>query len=396
MAALDGLRILDLTQYEAGPSATQALAWMGAEVVKVERPGVGEPGRPGGGAVADSDYFMHWNSNKRSLAVDMASPDGYQLLMRMVPNFDVVVENFGPGVADKLGLSYAELQAVHPSVIYASVKGFGSFGPYADFKCFDGIAMAMAGAFSVTGLPGEAPLPPGPTMGDVGTGMQLALAILAAYIQKQRTGEGQRIEVAMQEAMLYYLRTRLAIGGNWGDTPAPRAGTGRGALIQLYACHPGGPNDYIYVMAVTEPMFGALCKAIGRPELLQDERFATNRGRIHNGDELRAIVGEWAASQTKDAAMRTMAAAGVPCGMVLDTSELYDDPHLNERGFVHEIDHPERGKVRTFGWAPRMSASSVEITPAPQLGAHTDEILAAELGLSSAELAELRNQAIIG
>jgi formyl-CoA transferase len=395
MAALDGLRILDLTQYEAGPSATQALAWMGAEVVKVERPGVGEPGRPGN-AVADSDYFMHWNANKRSLALDMASPEGYQLLIKMVPKFDVVVENFGPGVADKLGLSYGELRAVHPSVIYASVKGFGSFGPYADYKCFDGIAMAMAGAFSVTGLPGEPPVPPGPTMGDVGTGMQLALAILAAYIQKQRTGEGQRIEVAMQEAMLYYLRTRLAIGGNWGETAVPRAGTGRGALIQLYQCHPGGPNDYIYVMAVTEPMFGALCKAIGRPELAQDERFSSNRGRIQNAEELRAIIAEWAATLPKDEAMRTLADGGVPCGMVLDTSELYDDPHLNARGFVQEIDHPDKGKVRTFGWGPRMSASSVDIVPAPRLGADTDEILAAELGLSSAELAELRNQAIIG
>jgi formyl-CoA transferase len=195
--------------------------------------------------------------------------------------------------------------------------------------------------------------------------------------------------------MLYYLRTRLAIGGNWGETAAPRSGTGRGALIQLYQCHPGGPNDYIYVMAVTEPMFGALCKAIGRPELAQDERFASNRGRIQNADELRAIVAEWAATMPKDEAMRTLAAGGVPCGMVLDTSELYDDPHLNARGFVREIDHPDKGKVRTFGWGPRMSASSVDIVPAPRLGADTDEILAAELGLSSAELAELRNQAII-
>src|SRR5215217_4417088 len=200
MPALDGMRILDLSQYEAGPSATQALAWLGADVVKVERPGAGDPGR-GGQFIHDPAYFMNWNANKRSVALDIGIPEGRALLLEMLPRFDVVVENFGPGVVERLELDYDQVRAVHPPVIYASVKGFGLSGPYADYKCFDSVAMAMAGAFSVTGLPEGPPLPPGPTMGDAGTGMQLALAICAAYIQRLRTGEGQRIELSMQEAM---------------------------------------------------------------------------------------------------------------------------------------------------------------------------------------------------
>ncbi len=224
------MRILDLTQYEAGPSATQALAWLGADVVKVERPDVGDPGRATGGSA--SPYFHHWNANKRSVALELSSATGRQLLLDMVPRFDVVVENFGPGVVEKLGLGFEDVKAVHPGVIYASVKGFGLSGPYADFKCFDSVAMAMGGAFSVTGEVGGEPLPPGMTVGDSGTGVQLALAITAAYVQKLRTGEGQRIELSMQEAVTYYMRTRLAIGGGWGEEAAPRTGKGRGALVK--------------------------------------------------------------------------------------------------------------------------------------------------------------------
>ena len=283
MAALEGMRILDLSQYEAGPSATQALAWLGADVVKVERPGVGDPGRFGAGGL-DSAYFHHWNANKRSVALDLGSDEGRRLLLELVPRFDVMVENFGPGVIEKLGLGYEDIMTVHPKIIYATVKGFGGSGPYSDFKCFDSVAMAMAGAFSVTGDTAGPPLPPGPTMGDVGTGMQLALAITAAYVQKLRTGDGQHIELAMQEAMTYYMRTRLAMGSQWGTKAAPRAGTGRGALLNLYPCQPFGPNDYIYLMAVTEGMWQALGAAMGRPELAGDPRFASASDRNANAE----------------------------------------------------------------------------------------------------------------
>jgi formyl-CoA transferase len=395
MPALDGMRILDLSQYEAGPSATQALAWLGADVVKVERPGAGDPGR-GGQFIHDPAYFLNWNANKRSLALDIGVAEGRRLLLEMLPRFDVVVENFGPGVVERLDLDYEQVRAVHPPVIYASVKGFGSSGPYADYKCFDSVAMAMAGAFSVTGMPDGPPLPPGPTMGDAGTGMQLALAICAAYIQRLRTGEGQRIELSMQEAMTYYLRTRISQGGAWGRKPSPRAGTGRGAMLNLYPCAPFGANDYIYLMAITDGMWRALGPAIGQPELVNDPRFAGHRDRNRNAEELRAIIGKWCSGRTKHEAFQALASAGIPCGAVLDTEELHRDPHLVARGFVTEIDHPDGTRVPLLGWPARLSSSSVPIVAAPALGGHTDEVLAAELGLDDDDLARLRKEGITG
>lgn len=395
MAALEGMRILDLTQYEAGPSATQALAWLGADVVKIERPGVGDPGR-GGHFIAESAYFCNWNANKRSVALDVAEPRGRRMLLDLVPSFDVVVENFAPGVLAKLDLGYDVLKSVHPGVIFASVKGFGDAGPYAGYKCFDGIAQAASGAFSVTGLEDGPPVVPGPTLGDCGTGMQLALAICAAYIQRQRTGEGQRIDISMQEAMTYYMRTRIAMGSKWGEEAAPRAGTGRGALYNLYACPPFGPNDYIYVMAITDGMFADLCRAIGRAELVEDPRFADHKARHRNAEELAEAVAGWARRHPKHEAMRILGEAGVPASAVMDTHDLFHDPHLVERGFVHQVDHGELGERPLLGWAPRMSASEVPLQAAPELGAHTGEVLEAELGLGGEDLARLRDDGVVG
>lgn len=394
MAALDGLRILDLTQYEAGPSATQALAWLGADVVKVERPGVGDPGR--GGGFVDAAYFHQWNANKRSVALNLADPAGRALLLDLVPHFDVFVENFGPGAVGRLGLDYDAVRARHPGVIYATVKGFGASGPYADYNCFDSVAQAMSGAFSVTGHDDGPPLPPGTTTGDSGTGMQLAVGLLAAYVQKLRTGEGQYVELSMQEAMTYYMRTRMAQGTDWGRRPAARADTGRGALVNLYACAPGGPNDHVYLMAITDTFWRALAEVVGGPGLADDERFADGAARSAHAAELQALIGAWCATRTKQEAMAELAGVGVPCGMVLDTAELLDDPHLQARGFVHTVDVEGRGPVRMLGFAPRLSASPIVLRPAPALGAHTDEVLRAELGLEDARLAEIRAAGIIG
>jgi formyl-CoA transferase len=395
MPALDGMRILDLTQYEAGPSATQALAWLGADVVKVERPGVGDPGR-GGNFVPDSAYFLNWNANKRSVALDVGRPDGRRLFLELVPRFDVVVENFGPGVIDKLDLGWEVLRQAHPGVIFASVKGFGSFGPYAGYKCFDGIAQAASGAFSMTGMPDGPPLMPGATLGDVGTGMQLALAICAAYIQRQRTGEGQRIELAMQEAMTYYLRTRIAMGSKWGEAAAERAGHGRGGVYNLFPTSPFGPNDHVFVMAITDAMFRDLAGAIGHPELVDDPRFVDARARARHGDELYAVVADWAKQHDKYEAMRILGEAGVPASAVLDTRDVFNDPHLLARGFVHQVDHGPLGTRPLLGWPARMSASEVPIRRAPNLGEHTEDVLAGELALDEAALAELRDEGVIG
>ena len=399
MPALDGLRVLDMTQYEAGTSCTQALAWLGADIVKVEAPEYGDPGR-GVGRSANKDYsayFCAWNANKRSLALNLRTERGRALFLGLVPKFDVFVENYGPGVIERLDIGYETLRDVHPSIIYARIKGFGTTGPYADFRCMDMVAQAAAGAFSITGEADGPPMMPGPTTGDSGTGVQAAMAILAAYVQKLRTGVGQEIELSMQEAMAYYVRTRAFIGSAWGTRATPRSGNAGGLPpVNIYPCKPFGANDYIYLMPVNQGHWDALCAAMDRGDLLIDERFATTRGRIENGPALYEEIRNWTGARTKYEAMEAIAAAGVPCSACLDTAELHHDKHLKARGFIHQLDLPVHGSVPMLGFAPRLSASSVEMTRPPRLGEHTDEVLCAELALTPQEMASLRDAGVVG
>ena len=399
MAALDGLRILDMTQYEAGTSCTQALAWLGADVVKIEAPGHGDPGRAVGLSPNReySAYFCNWNANKRSLALNLQATQGRELFLRLVPCFDVFVENYGPGVMERLGIDYPSLKTVHPPLIYARIKGFGVSGPHAHFKSYDMVAQAAAGAFSVTGEPDGPPMVCGPTTGDSGTGIQAALAILAACMQRQRTGEGQQIELSMQEAMTYFMRTRVALGSAWGSRATRRTGNAQGLPpVNIYPCKPFGDNDWVYVMPVTAGHWDALCTAAGRPDLLLDERFAQMKNRIANGQALYDELAAWTRSCTKHDVMQALGDAGVPCSACLDTRELHTDPHLVERGFVHQVDHPVHGEVPLLGFAPRMSASSVSIRSAPLLGEHSAEVLAEDLGLAAPEIASLKAAGIVG
>jgi formyl-CoA transferase len=395
MTALQQMRILDMTQYEAGTSCTQALAWLGADVVKVEPPGHGDPGRRVQVGEGNSPYFINWNSNKRSIVLDLKQARGRELLLEMAPHYDVFVENYGPGVVEKLDIGYEVMKSVNPGIIYARLKGFGTSGPYASYKCFDMVAQAAAGAFSVTGEPDGPPMLPGPTTGDAGTGVQLALAITAAYVQKQQTGEGQLIEISMQEAMTYFMRTRIANGADWGRTAAPRLGNGTTAPVNLYPCTPFGPNDYAYIMVVTTRMWDTLCVAIERPELAVDPRFESGTLRRDNSDALFEEIAQWTRQHTKYEVMRILGEAGVPCSANIDTHDLFEDKHLNERGFVHTLDHPEHGEIRLLGWAPRLSKSQVPLRRAPLMGEHSDEVLRADLGLSDDELAELRESATL-
>ncbi len=393
-AALDGLRILDMTQWEAGTSCTQALAWLGADVVKVE-PHRGDPGRQISIGTDHSGYFLNWNSNKRSVVIDLEKPDGRALLLRLVPLFDVFVENYGPGVVEKLDIDYPVMRALHPGLIYARVKGFGTSGPYAGYKCMDMVAQAAGGSLSTTGMPDGPPVCPGLTAGDAGTGVQLALAILAAYIQKQRTGEGQLVELSMQEAVTYFVRTAIAYGSDWGRRAAPRDGSGVGATMKLYPCRPGGPNDYIYIMLVNTRMWQSLCKAIGRPDLLEDPRFARGRDRHENADALYDEIAKWSRERSKYEAMKVIGEGGVPCSAVLDTADLFRDPHLLARGFVKTIQHPVRGELLLLGWPARLAKSEVPIEPAPLVGENTAGVLREDLGLGDAELGALREAGAI-
>ncbi|RMF23091.1 MAG: formyl-CoA transferase [Deltaproteobacteria bacterium] len=395
--ALEGIRILDMTQYEAGPSCTQALAWMGADVVKVEPPGTGDPGRALAVGGTYSPYFCNWNANKRSVVLDLTKPAGRDLLLRMLPRYDIFIENYGPGIVERLELEYETLRAVHPAIIYVQLKGFGTFGPYAGYKSYDMVAQAASGAFSVTGELGGPPILPGPTIGDSGTGVQAAMAILAAYIQRLRTGEGQRIELSMQEAVTYFMRTRIAFLGDWGELACPRMGNMMGAApTGLYPCAGGGPNDYAYIVTVTDRHWDALCMAMERTDLVADSRFDTGEKRLLNSDALREEIAAWTIQHDKHEVMRRLGEAGVPCSAILDTRDLYHDPHLLARGFVKRVEHPERGQAPLLGFPVRMSASEVELRRAPYLGEHSDEVLGADLGLDRDELAALRAEGVIG
>jgi formyl-CoA transferase len=327
----------------------------------------------------------------------LKTDEGRELFMQLVPKFDVFVENYGPGVIERLEIGYEALRAVNPGLIYARIKGFGNSGPYSGFRCMDMIAQAAAGAFSITGEADGPPMMPGPTTGDAGTGVQTAMAILAAYVQKQRTGVGQEIEISMQEAMTYFVRTRAFIGSAWGTKAAPRTGNAGGLPpVNIYPCKPFGPNDYIYLMPVNQDHWDGLCAAMDRGELLIDPRFETNQGRIENGAALYEEIRNWTGQRTKYEAMETIAAAGVPCSACLDTAELHHDKHLTARGFVHEIDLPVHGKVPILGFAPRLSDSQVDITRPPRLGEHTDQLLASELGLDDEQITALRDSGVIG
>ncbi|MBM4334551.1 MAG: formyl-CoA transferase [Deltaproteobacteria bacterium] len=395
MPALDGMRVLDMTQYEAGTACTQALAWLDADVVKIERPGSGDPGR---GLLVGGDhsaYFLSWNANKRSVAVALEKPEGRELLLRMLPRYDVFVENFGPGVLEKLGLEYEAMRAVHPAIIHARIKGFGGGGPYASYKCFDMVAQAASGAFSVTGEPDGPPMCPGPTLADSGTGVQAALAITAAYVQRLRTGEGQQIEIAMQEAMTFYMRTRIANGSEWGSRAVPRTGNGEGPMLNLYPCKPGGPNDYVYLVVATPRMWDQLCSALDRPDLASDPRFKGWLLRHENGAALYEEIASWTREHTKHEAMRILAEAGVPCSAVLDTRDLFQDPQLAARGFVKRVKHEVLGEVPILGSPFRLSQSEVELRAAPVLGRHTDEVLREDLGLSDSDLRALHASGVV-
>ena len=392
MAALTGMRILDLSQYEAGPSCTQALAWLGADVVKVERPGVGDPGRSIGQFY---DYYMMWNSNKKSITLALETEAGRDTLLKMLPHYDVLVENYGPGVVSKLRIDYEDVKAVNPKIIYARVKGFGSDGPYSDYKCFDMVAQAAAGAFSVTGQPDGPPTRPGPTIGDSGTGVQLAMSILAAYVQCLREGVGQLIELSMQEAVIYYMRTALS-NSDGGENVVPRTGNGAEASMNLYPCAPSGPNDYVYIMAITPPMWAALLTVIGKPELIDDPRFNGSE----QGDEYRyqlfEEISNWTRKRSKFDAMAQLADAGVPVSAVMDSTDIYNDPHLNERGFIEAVESTDGTSLKMPGFPPRLSESNVEITPAAPLGAHTREVIADDLSLSDIEIDELAKKGAFG
>jgi formyl-CoA transferase len=398
--ALTGMRILDLTQFEAGTTCTQFLGWLGADVIKIEPPG-GEQSRRNRPEVPglDAMFFLVFNANKRSVTIDLKQPDGKDLFLHMVERADVVVENFAPGLMERLGLDWERLRATNPRIIMARIKGFGLSGPYHEYKSFDMIAQATGGVMSVTGFADREPVRCGAAIGDTGTGVHAAGAIMAAYIQRQRTGQGQLVEVAMQEVVANFVRGRYVDHYRDGKPSMRKDNEITGGVPGgAYPCAPGGPNDYtfIYVQPMNQDMWRDFATAIGREDLLADPRYADARSRWQHRDALNAAVREWTRARTKQDVMATLGKAGVPCGATLDTGEILDDPHLNARGQVHTIEHPTRGTIRLPGCPVRLSASEAPTTPPPLAGQHTAEVLAEVLGLSGDDVARLRARGVLG
>lgn len=403
LACLKGLRVLDLSQFEAGPSCTEALAWMGAEVVKVENPRLGDPGRAAvyGSPDKDSHYFLIFNANKKSVTIDLKSPEGKALLMELAAKADVMIENFAPGAIERLGFGYEAIKAVNPGIIYAQVKGFGEGSPYEANLAFDMIAQACGGVMSISGMPDGPPIKPGPTIGDTGTGMLLAISILSAYIERMRTGKGQRLQVAMQDAMLHYIRIAFSTQARTGMA-AGRAGaktlSGANPPVGIFPCKGGGPNDwvYIYTSRGNPEHWKRLARVVGRPELADDPNYATVEARSQREAEVDAIITAWTSTQTKHEAMEEVGKAGIPAGAVLDTMELHNDRTFEDRGIMQVMEHPKVGPFKMPAWPVRHDGKPPQVTPSPLLGASTAEVLSAWLGKTTGDIDRLKTRGIAG
>ena len=396
---LEGLKILDLTQFEAGPSCTEALAWMGADVVKVENPKVGDPGRGIGrtGTNVDAQYFLQYNSSKRSIALNLKDPEGLATVKRLAAQADVMIENFAPGAIERLGLGYDVIKAINPAIIYCQVKGFGEGTAYENNLAFDMIAQAVGGLMSITGEEDGPPCKPGATIGDTGTGMLMAVSILGAYVRRLRTGQGEHLQVAMQDAILHYIRNAFAYMERSGGGAAPRAGSktvgGGWPPIGVFPCKGGGPNDYVYIFAspATPEHWNRLLKVMGREDLLDDERYNTAAARVEHADEVNALVAEWTKQHDKRTAMKLVGEATVPSGAVLDTRELADDKTFEDRKIRQTMHHPKVGDYVMSGWPVRFGGEPPAIGPAPLLDEHHGSVLTDWLGEETVQSGSLES-----
>jgi formyl-CoA transferase len=403
-SCLTGVKILDLTQFEAGPSCTEALAWLGAEVVKVENPRSGDPGRQlGGKPGVDDPYFLLFNANKKSITVNLKDPNGLQLVKDLAKQADVMMENFAPGAIERLGLGYDKIKAINPSIIYCQVKGFGEGSPYEKNLAFDMIAQACGGTMSITGERDGRPLKPGPSLGDTGTGMLMAISILGALYRRKETGQGEHLQVAMQDAMLHYIRIAFAAQNRTGNTQAAgRAAdssvSGATPPMGTFPCKGGQLNDrvYIFTSRANPDHWHRLLKVIGREDLVGDERYETPWARAERPDEVNGMITEWTMKHTKHEAMEIIGRAGVPAGAVLDTLELYNDPTFEQRKILQTVQHPKNGPFKMVSWPVRFSGSPPPVKPSPMLGEHNEEVLAEWLGLDGAAVGDLRGKGVVG
>jgi formyl-CoA transferase len=412
--ALDGVRILDFTHVQSGPTCTQLLAWFGADVIKVERAGAGDITREQLRDIPDVDslYFTMLNHNKRSITLDTKNTSGKAVLERLVKYCDVLVENFAPGALDRMGLTWERIQQLNPRMIYASVKGFGP-GPYEECKVYENVAQCAGGAASTTGFDDGPPLVTGAQIGDSGTGLHLALGIVAALYQRNASGRGQRVLAAMQDGVLNLCRVklrdqqRLARTGVMKEYPqypdgqfssaVPRAGnaSGGGQPGWIIKCKgwETDPNAYLYFITQA-PVWAEICKVIGKEEWITHADYATPAARLPRLKHVFDTIEAWTMTKTKFEAMEELNKHDIPCGPILSMQELAEEPSLRATGTIVEVDHPKRGKYLSVGNPIKLSDSPTEVTRSPLLGEHTEEVLA-ELGLTGAEIGKLRAEKVI-
>jgi len=413
--ALDGVRILDFTHVQSGPTCTQLLAFMGADVIKVERPGVGDITRGQLRDVkgADSLYFTMLNGSKRSITIDSKHPKGKEILDRLVKECDVLVENFAPGALDRMGLTFEHIHKLNPRMIVASVKGFGP-GPYEDCKVYENVAQCAGGAASTTGFRDGPPLVTGAQIGDSGTGLHLALGIVAALYQRTRTGRGQKVLCAMQDGVLNLARVKLrdqqrlahgplteysqyGEGIAFGDT-VPRAGndSGGGQPGWILKCKgfETDPDAYIYFITQA-PVWDAICDVIGKPEWKTDPDYATPNARLPRLKQIFSTIEQWTMTKTKFEAMDILNKLDIPCGPILSMKDIAHEQSLRATGTVVEVDHPTRGTYLTVGNPIKLSDSIPDVRRSPLLGEHTDEVLREVLRYSDREIGEIKRSGAI-
>jgi formyl-CoA transferase len=412
--ALDGVRILDFTHVQSGPTCTQLLAWFGADVIKVEKAGAGDVTREQLRDVPDADslYFTMLNHNKRSLTLDTKNPEGKKVLERLVKHCDVLVENFAPGALDRMGFSWERIQELNPKMIVASVKGFGP-GPYEDCKVYENVAQCAGGAASTTGFDDGPPLVTGAQIGDSGTGLHLALGIVAALYQRKTSGRGQRVLAAMQDGVLNLCRVklrdqqRLARTGVMKEYPQYPAGKFGSAVPRAANASGGGqpgtivkckgwetdPNAYLYFITQA-PVWKEVCHVIGKESWITDPEYATPQARLPRLKQVFEAVEAWSMTKTKFEAMTILNEHDIPCGPILSMEELANEPSLRATGTIVEVDHPKRGKYLTVGNPIKLSDSATEVTRSPLLGEHSDEVLH-ELGYSAADISALREKKVV-
>ena len=416
MEALKGVKILDFTHVQSGPTCTQLLAWFGADVIKVERPGVGDATRGQLRDVPDADslYFTMLNHNKRSITLNTKNEKGKEVLERLVKTCDVLVENFAPGALDRMGFGWDRIQELNPRMIYASIKGFGP-GPYEDCKVYENVAQCTGGSASTTGFLDGPPMVTGSQIGDSGTGLHLALGIVTALYHREQSGVGQKVSAAMQDGVLNLCRVKLrdqqrlekgplaeysqhGKGIPFGEA-TPRAGndSGGGQPGWILKCkgYETDPNAYIYFITQA-PVWENICDVIGKPEWKTDPGYATPPARLDKLTLIFDTIEAWTKTKTKFEVMDLCNPLNIPCGPILSMKEIAEEPSLRETGTIVEVDHPERGPYLTVGNPIKLSASPAKVERSPLLGEHTDQILTGVLGYSEAELADIRDSGAIG